>query len=62
MSSRIVRRKSRPSQLSSGDETSPPGADQGDLLGQWDFSRWDASRGLRNTGMAERDLTSVPPL
>lgn len=60
MSSRIVRRESRPSQLSGGEETSQPGADPGDLLGQWDFSRWDASRGLRNTGTAERDLMSGP--
>lgn len=34
MSSRIVRRKSRPSQLRAGEEPSPPGADPGDLLGQ----------------------------
>lgn len=62
MSSKIVRRKSRSSQLRAGEETSPPGADPGDLLGQWDFNRWDASGGLRNMGRAELDLTSLPPL
>lgn len=57
MSSRIVRRKSRPSQLSGGEETSQLGADPGALLGRRDFSR-----GLRNMGMAELDLMSLPPL